>query len=130
MTSARLAWTARIRYAGQGHELDVPCMPQDDGESLRERFTELHAGRYGFTLESAVEVVAVRVAAIGDPIAVRFGAAVTGAAGSRGHAGAVSKGRVVRGPYVETLPDATMVVAPGWTARTLDIGGWMMERDA
>ena len=53
MTSARLAWTARIRYAGQGHELDVPCMPQDDGDSLRERFTELHAGRYGFTLDSA-----------------------------------------------------------------------------
>lgn len=118
MTSARLAWTARIRYAGQGHELDVPCMPADDGTALRARFTELHAARYAFTLESEVEVVAVRVAAIGEPVPVRFG---TGAAGAR---------RVVRGPHVETLSDATMVVAPGWTARTLGIGGWLMERDS
>jgi N-methylhydantoinase A len=122
MPSARLAWTARIRYAGQGHELDVPCTPRDDGDTLHARFTELHSARYSFTLESAVEVVAVRVAAIGEPVPVRFGPA--------GGSAAAGDERVVPGPHVETLPDATMVVAPGWTARTLGIGGWMMERDS
>ena len=29
----------------------------------------------------------------------------------------------VRGPKVVTLPDATMVVARGWTARALAVGG-------
>jgi hypothetical protein len=62
--------------------------------------------------------VAVRVAAIGDGVGVRFDGGTAGG------------DRVTRGPHVETLPDATMVVAPGWTARTLPIGGWMMERGA
>jgi N-methylhydantoinase A len=29
---------------------------------------------------------------------------------------------------VIALPDATLLVAEGWTARALPIGGWMMER--
>ena len=34
----------------------------------------------------------------------------------------------VRGPAVVTLSDATMVVADGWVARPLPVGGWMLER--
>ena len=34
----------------------------------------------------------------------------------------------VRGPKVVTLPDATMVIARGWTARALSVGGWLLER--
>jgi N-methylhydantoinase A len=30
---------------------------------------------------------------------------------------------------VISLPDATLLVAPGWTARALPIGGWLLERD-
>jgi hypothetical protein len=29
---------------------------------------------------------------------------------------------------VVTLPDATLLVAEGWTARTLPIGGWLLDR--
>jgi len=36
--------------------------------------------------------------------------------------------RVIDGPAVVRLPDATMRVAAGWTARALAIGGWMLEQ--
>jgi len=36
--------------------------------------------------------------------------------------------RVLQGPAVVRLPDATMRIAPGWTARSLETGGWMLER--
>jgi N-methylhydantoinase A len=114
-SAGRLAWHARVRYAGQGHELDVPCVPGNDGAVLAARFTVAHAARYGFTLERPVEVVAVRVAATGDAVRATFAA--------RGRAR-----RAVAGPHVETLADATMVVAAGWKARPLPIGGWMVER--
>jgi hypothetical protein len=35
-----------------------------------------------------------------------------------------------RGPHVIALPDATLFVADGWTARTLPIGGYLVERNA
>ncbi len=114
-SAQRLAWHARVRYAGQGHELDISCVPGDDGAVLSARFATAHAARYGFTLERSVEIVAVRVAATGDAIDVKFSA--SGA-----------KKRSFAGPRVETLADATMVVAPGWKARWLEIGGWMVER--
>ena len=123
-SAQRLAWHARVRYAGQGHEVDVACVPGDDGGSIAGRFTAAHAARYGFTLARPVEVVALRVAATGDAVPVRF----TAAGGQAGPAGGAARARAVAGPHVETLADATMVVAPGWTARTLPIGGWMVER--
>ena len=113
-SAKRLVWHARVRYAGQGHELDISCAPGDDGAAVSARFAVAHAGRYGFTLARPVEIVAIRVAATGDAVAVTFTA--DGAA------------RTLAGPHVETLADATMVVAPGWTARALEIGGFMMER--
>jgi N-methylhydantoinase A len=114
-SAQRLAWHARVRYAGQGHELDISCAPGDDGTAVAARFSVAHASRYGFTLERPVEVVALRVAATGDPVDVSF-------------ARPVKRTRKLAGPHVETLADATMVVAAGWTARALDIGGWMVER--
>lgn len=111
----RLAWHARVRYAGQGHELDIACKPGDDGAAIAARFAKAHRARYGFTLERQVEIVAARVAATGDAVKVKF-------------PGGARKARTLAGPHVETLADATMVVAPGWKARSLPIGGWMMER--
>jgi N-methylhydantoinase A len=113
--SVRCSWHARVRYEGQGHELDVSCAPGDDGTTLGARFREVHRARYGFTLDRAVEIVAVRVAALGAAVAVEFGDI---------SAPAVE----LQGPGVVALADATMVVAPGWNARSLPIGGWMLER--
>jgi N-methylhydantoinase A len=124
----RLVWHARVRYAGQGHELDVPCAPGDDGAAIAARFTKSHARRYGFTLDRPVEIVAARVAAVGAAVPVKFRATKRQATGSRSRDAALGPNAAVRGPRVITLADATMVVARGWTARALPIGGWMMER--
>jgi len=113
--AARHAWHARVRYAGQGHELDVPCAPSDDSTVFMSRFAHMHQARYGFVLDRPVEVVALRVAALGEPVPVKFTADGASA-------------EAIVGPRVVTLSDATMVIAAGWTARPLAVGGWMVER--
>ncbi|MEP6779013.1 MAG: hypothetical protein ABJC26_03930, partial [Gemmatimonadaceae bacterium] len=35
--------------------------------------------------------------------------------------------RTIVGPFTVRLPDATMRVGEGWTARSLPMGGWLME---
>jgi N-methylhydantoinase A len=124
-------WWVRARYAGQGHELEVPVEPGEDGSLLAARFGELHARRYGFALERAVEVVSARHAALGaarearlvrqGPHAWEPGAMVDGG-------GPLDV--AVRGRATIALPDATLLVAGGWTARALPLGGWLVERDA
>jgi hypothetical protein len=34
----------------------------------------------------------------------------------------------VIGPRVVALSDATMLVGPGWSATSLPMGGWVMEK--
>jgi len=123
------AWTARTRYVGQGYELDVPFTPGDDGTVIRERFTERHRARYGFVLERDVEVVAMRHTASSHAESVRF--ARRGTPTWRANA-LVDDGApcdaTVAGEAVVTLPDATMFIASGWTARALAVGGWLLER--
>jgi hypothetical protein len=58
----RQTWV-RARYAGQGHELEVPVRDGDDGPALAARFAAVHRARSGFTLPSPVEVVSARHAA-------------------------------------------------------------------
>jgi N-methylhydantoinase A len=138
----RRTWV-RARYAGQGHELEVPVLAGDDGAALAARFAEAHAARVGFTLPRAVEVVSARHAASTPGAAPRFvrasagGTSAVGASrasadgGLAGGAVVVDAGgpvpaRVV-GPATIVLPDATALVPGGWVARPLDAGGWMLE---
>jgi N-methylhydantoinase A/oxoprolinase/acetone carboxylase beta subunit len=105
---------ARMRYRGQGHELEIAVQPGDDSAALAARFAESHATRYGFTLPAEAEVVALRHEA-GEPArAVRF---------ERDDDPAP-----VTGPATVQLPDATLFVAEGWHATPLPIGGWLLER--
>lgn len=111
-------WWAHARYVGQGHELDVPVTPEDDGAAIATRFAALHATRAGFTLERPVEVVSLRHAAFGAARAARLTRA-----GS-------ARVKPLSGPAIVPLDDATMRVAEGWTATPLTAGGWMLERRA
>ncbi|HUO50940.1 MAG TPA: hydantoinase/oxoprolinase family protein, partial [Gemmatimonadaceae bacterium] len=123
-------WWARARYEGQGHELEIPFEPGDAGVEIAARFADMHERRYAFTLARDVEIISARHAASGAPHPValaRRGAAPWDA--TMVDTGATLDARV-RGPAVVTLPDATMRVAPGWSARALPIGGWLMEKDA
>ncbi len=127
---AERRWWVRARYEGQGHELEVPFVPGEDGPVLATRFAALHAARYGFTLDRPVEVIGARHAASSAPREARL--ARRGA--SRWDRDLVDTGgpleATVHGPAVITLPDAALLVAAGWTARALPIGGWLLERDA
>lgn len=119
---------ARIRYRGQGHELEVPFAIDEPPAAVETRFAAMHAQRYGFTLDSPADVVSLRC--------TRSSAAPALVLRRQGEnrweeGGAVDSGGelsvVVRGPAVVALPDATLLIAPGWTARALEMGGWLLE---
>jgi N-methylhydantoinase A len=109
-------WWAHARYVGQGHELDVPVTPEDDGSAIATRFAALHEARAGFTLDRPVEVVTLRHAAFGAAREARL------------TSGASRPSKALRGPAIVPLDDATMRVGEGWTATSLAAGGWMLER--
>ena len=129
----RRSWV-RARYAGQGHELEVTVQDGDDGEALATRFAALHLRRVGFTLPRAVEIVSARHAASTPGPSPRFTRGSTAGESTRRDdgativhdAGGVAPSRV-SGPATIVLPDATVLVPAGWTARALEIGGWMLE---
>jgi N-methylhydantoinase A len=110
-------WWARARFAGQGHEVDVSLDRGDDAAALEARFIAVHHERFGFTLERPVEIVSLRCSVTGAPWPLELHRV--------DHVESV-----VRGAATVELPDATLHVRDGWTARTLPIGGWMLERGA
>ena len=129
----RPRWWGRVRYAGQGHELDVELADGDDGVAIADRFAVEHARRYGFTLARPVEVVSARcvIAGATRPIALERAPRPGGGRGGDEFAGIDDGGSLdarVPGPAVIALPDATLRVGDGWVARALRQGGWLLER--
>lgn len=120
---------ARMRYAGQGHELDVPVHASDAGASLAARFAAWHGARYGFTLPVDAEVVALRHEA-GEPAREATFVRDASRPGYDGaehiDAGGPARGVMVIGPCAIALPDATLWVAAGWRADALETGGWRL----
>ena len=125
----RVQHTARARYVGQGHELDVDVHHPGDPARIGDRFAVRHRERYGFALEHAVEIVSIRCSASSAPGEVRLER--QGASEWRDDHRLDDGGRIdatVRGPTPIGLPDATLLVATGWEARALPMGGWKLER--
>jgi N-methylhydantoinase A/oxoprolinase/acetone carboxylase beta subunit len=128
-TAPNVVHIARMRYRGQGHELEVPFETGLSPTMLTRRFVDMHLQRYGFELPLAVEMVSARSVRSGDTKSV----ALARQGGSAWRAGTgVDDGGVfdatVRGRRVVALPDATMLVPEGWTASALPIGGWIVQR--
>jgi N-methylhydantoinase A len=128
-SAPNVAHIARMRYKGQGHELEVAFDPGMTSGALGQRFATMHVRRYGFELPLPVEVVSARSVRSGDTRTV----ALSRQGGSAWRAGTgVDDGGVfdakVRGRRVIALPDATMLVPEGWTAMALPIGGWIVTR--
>lgn len=124
---------ARLRYRGQGHELEVPLHSGDDGALIAQRFAQLHQARYGFTLDSPAEMVALRHE-VGEPARLATLARDSARAGYdaavRVDGGGPAAGAIVHGPTTIALPDATLFVASGWRAEAMDIGGWRLRPEA
>ena len=104
----------RMRYAGQGHELDVPMATGAKRAALASAFASLHQARYGFALDAPIEVVSMRAIAEGAGRDPKLG-------------GGRSATKRVTGPKSIALPDATLWIERGWSARATG-GGWLLER--
>jgi N-methylhydantoinase A len=147
LPESRVEVTYDLRYRGQAFELALEHVERPDPALLRERFDRAHEERYGYSdPEAALELVNVRVAAVVEDAAPAPDAGrARDTAPLRGRRSAVFDGErvdatVVRGglelderlegPAVLELAEATVVVAPGWTAEARPADDLVLERTA
>ena len=124
-------WIVRARFQGQGHELEVLWDPAQPASALAAAFRAMHQRRYGFTLDAAIQAVSVRCTRTSPAPGVQLMRAGPNAwQQGRGSDDGGVLDETVTGPAVVALPDATMLVAQGWTARSQSIGGWLLERQS
>jgi N-methylhydantoinase A len=137
MEGAELEVVYELRYRGQAFELPIPGPPRPDSARLAEDFAREHEARYGYRdPEGTLELVTIRVAAFEAGPEPRPRAAGDGNL-SEGERPARFDGewvttRVLRGepdagfeaegPCVFELPEATLVLPPGLSARVDDSG--------
>jgi N-methylhydantoinase A len=107
--AAALQPTFELRYRGQAFELAVRA----EIEGLREAFEAAHEERYGYRdADGEVELVTVRVTAASGGAEVEFEQADAGP---------------LQGPVI-ALPESTVFVPDGWSARADDRGTVRLER--
>jgi N-methylhydantoinase A len=131
LEGARTEVVYEMRYAGQAFELPVRGDPEPDPAELRARFERAHEERYGHR-DPDGEVVLVDIGLAlalprvePEPVAapegrlsegrraVRFGEEWIETPVLRGEP---ARGARAEGPVVFELPEATLVLAPGWSA--------------
>ena len=135
-----------LRYAGQAFELAVQAPAGASLETLRARFEEAHAERYGYTdPDGVLEIVNLGVTATAErdtpaganapPPAspqrtVRTAIFEGQSAETSVLAGPPAEGERLPGPAVLELDEATVVVPPGWMATADAHGAVVMDREA
>jgi N-methylhydantoinase A len=144
---ARLEVVYDVRYRGQAHELTVRDLDRAAVPDVRAAFEALHEERYGYRdADTPVEVVTVRATARlpGPELDLAPGAGAGAAQGLQRtrravvfagteHDAAVLRGepapadRIV-GPAVCELPEATLVVPPGWQGTVDPAGTIVLQR--
>jgi N-methylhydantoinase A len=137
MEGAELEVVYELRYRGQAFELPIPGPAEPDPGRLAEDFAAEHEARYGYRdPEGRLELVTIRVAAAEPGPEPRPRAAAEGTL-TEGEREALFDGewvatRVLRGepeagfetegPCVFELPEATLVLPPGWSASVDESG--------
>jgi N-methylhydantoinase A len=125
-----------MRYAGQAFELSVPGPPQPDPAALAEDFERAHEQRYGHRdPEGEVVLVDIRLALVVPGPDPRPRAAAAGALEESSRRvrfgewvetpvlrGEPAAGSHAAGPVVFELPEATLVLPPGWRAEVDEHG--------
>jgi len=142
-----------LRYRGQSFELAVDeellCggepAPALQPRELRDSFHAAHEQRYGFSDPAAeVELVNMRASAWGAGAALALGAEELTAASSEersivfagaAHAALVIRGEpapgtAITGPALCALPEATLLVPPGWRGGVDRYGNVVLAREA
>jgi N-methylhydantoinase A len=126
-----------MRYRGQSFELPVPGPTEPDPTELAEGFAAAHEQRYGYRdPEGEVELVNIRVAMTvpgpqPEPTAAAAGSLRESARRAlfdgewieaRVLSGDPPAGLAGTGPLIFELPDATLVIPPGWSAEVDSAG--------
>jgi N-methylhydantoinase A len=141
---AELHVVYELRYRGQSFELAIPAGLEASPEELREGFEREHEERYGYRdSEQELELVTIRVTATaqGTDVALAGEDSDDEVERSTREAtldgepielavmrGIPAPGTQVEGPGVVELPEATLLVPPGWAAEVDDTGTIRMER--
>ncbi|HEU4393026.1 MAG TPA: hydantoinase/oxoprolinase family protein [Solirubrobacterales bacterium] len=142
LAGARPEVVYEMRYDGQAFELPVPGPTDPDPADLAERFERAHEERYGHRdPDGEIVLVDIRLAMVapgpeprpaaapGDGLErssrpLRLGGEWVEAPVLRGEPAA---GTAATGPAVFELPEATLVVPPGWRAE-VDAAGTVVAR--
>ena len=137
MEGAELEVVYELRYRGQAFELPIPGPAEPDPDRLAEDFAREHEARYGYRDPGGeLELVTIRVAAVLAGPIPRPRAAEPGKVGegsrearfggdwmeTRVITGEPPAGFEADGPCVFELPEATLVLAPGWSASVDESG--------
>ncbi len=142
---AELHVVYELRYRGQSFELAISAGLEPTPEELRERFEHQHEERYGYCdSEQELELVTIRVTATAQGTDVELASdrddhdeveRSTRTATLDGEEvelavlrGIPAPGTEAEGPAVVELPEATLLIPPGWTAEVDDTGTVRMER--
>jgi N-methylhydantoinase A len=143
LRDAEVEVTYELRYRGQAFELPVEGAERPEPAALADGFAAEHERRYGYRdPESEVELVNIRLALVepgpeprpraagGEGLErgnrrARFGGEWLEAEVLRGEPGA---GTEATGPCVFELPEATLVLPPGWRAEVDEAGTVCAER--
>jgi N-methylhydantoinase A len=144
LTEPQLEVTWELRYAGQAFELPVTAPADAPAGALRDGFERAHAERYGYTdPRSALELVTVRVSATQRRGRPEPAPALATESARRDTRSAEFDGKLmetavlgspppvdepVRGPAILELEEATVVVPPGWRARSDAQGAVVLAR--
>ena len=138
------------RYVGQGYELRVPLPERRFSADALEEFHRLHEQEYGHAFRDPIEIVNLRVTAIGkrqklESLPVRSGslenALIGEGEGVFRVAGALETyatpyydraqlpiDDVFAGPAVVFQRDTTILIPPGWNARADAAGNLLLTR--
>jgi N-methylhydantoinase A len=152
--AARVRIRHELRYAGQSFELPIHEEPPDPGgeggwldpEALREAFADAHEQRYGYRdVQAPVELVNIRASVWGAAPSLRLGAGGAHAReqitpqtapivfGGEQLPSAVFRGEPppgtnLAGPALCALPEATLLIPPGWSGEVDEQGTIHLHR--
>jgi N-methylhydantoinase A len=144
LEDAELEVVYELRYRGQAFELPVPGPAEPDPARLADDFAREHEARYGYRDPGgALELVTIRVSAVAPGPEPRPRAAGAGELdqserearfggewiATRVLHGEPPAGFEAEGPCVFELPEATLVLPPGWSATVDDSGTITADRD-